>query len=160
MFFTEDPQRWQVRNVIKTIGLIKRRWASRCDRVDLKSVSWKSAKLDEKWFFSLSGAPVVAGDSGQGEHSSSAQLLTLLDHHHALVSLLQQHTRPLVPPWQGHRGIVAGTLKRLAKRNIKWDHGHWIRVGIIFSLLTLEKSQLESILLVLVDFWSWFGNSP
>ena len=58
----------------------------------------------------LSCAPVVAGDSGQGEHPGPGHLLALLDHHHALVPLLQNHARPLVPPRQRHRGIIAGTL--------------------------------------------------
>ena len=50
----------------------------------------------------LSCAPVVAGDSGQGEHPGPGHLLALLDHHHALVPLLQNHARPLVPPRQRH----------------------------------------------------------
>ena len=52
----------------------------------------------------------------EGEHPAPAQLLALLDHHHALVPLLQEHARPLVPPRQRHRGIVAGTLKRLTNK--------------------------------------------
>ena len=59
---------------------------------------------------SLSRAPVVAGDSGQGEHAAPGHLLALLDHHHALVPLLQNHACPLVPPRQRHRGVMAGTL--------------------------------------------------
>ena len=52
---------------------------------------------------------MIAGDPGQGEHAT-LELLVLLDHHHALMLLPKDHTRPLVPR-KRQRGVAAGALR-------------------------------------------------
>ena len=91
---------------------------------------------------SLSSAPVVAGDSGQGEHAAPGHLLALLDHHHALMPLLQDHARPLVPSRQRHWGIIAGTLRRLDK-NIKY-HIRFPTMGLKFRHLRKVEIRVNS----------------
>lgn len=52
-----------------------------------------------------SGAPVIAGDSRQSEHSGPALLLLLPHADHLLVSLAEHQARPLLSPGQSEGGV-------------------------------------------------------